>query len=148
MAYCLNAYEQATSLSLLCQRRWSTVHEFIRFFIGVTDLLKLSFIVGLTGAVLTFLGSSVAIFIAEITQYGSEYKPEDNLQGNGLIGIALSLFGLMAVAKVRSRPRSAATVMVIASVFGLAILKGYFLVGAVLLLLAAYYAIRGYYFSS
>ena len=103
--------------------------------------------VGLVGVVLVFLGSFMAIFTAEITNYGSDYEAAENLQEQGLIGLGLSLVGLIAIFKVQSIPRIAAFTIALISTLGLIILHSYFLFGAVLLLLSAYYAIRGYYFS-
>ncbi|MBJ28422.1 MAG: hypothetical protein CL776_06520 [Chloroflexi bacterium] len=111
-------------------------------------MLRLSFMVGLVGAILSLMGSTVAIFTVEITQYGSEYVAEDNLQERGRIGVAISVVAILAAFRVRSSPKFSATLMILASFFGLFLLLSYFLVGAILMLIAAYYAIRGHYFRS
>lgn len=103
---------------------------------------QLAFMVGMLGVGLSLIGAVLAIFIGGVglvTGGGSEAGLH---LLRGLLAAAAALLGGIGAVVSLFRPRAAAGMLAASAIVGVALVGAYYVVGAILILVAAYYAFR------
>lgn len=103
---------------------------------------QLAFMTGMLGAGLALVGAVLAMFVGSVGVVTGGGLDAASQMLRGLLASGAALTGGLAAIVALFRPRAAAAMLVVAVIAGLATVEFYFLIGAIPLLLAAYFAFR------
>ncbi len=105
-------------------------------------LRRLAFLTGMFGAGLALVGAMLAMFVGSVGLVTGGGLDAVSQLLRGLLASGAALIGGLAAVVALFRPRAAAAMLAVSIAVGLAAIEFYFVIGAIPLLMAAYFAFR------